>query len=192
MVTLYAPYQISDAEGGHRPPLQRGLVKLRVPAICVTVKQRLRRLERTFIRHPVYFVTACTHDRRHLLTNTAVHEAFLTFAQKAPERGAWVGQYVLMPDHFHLFVTLDDRLMALSPWIKSLKNTLSKAMRENGQPSPHWQKGFFDHVLRSEESASEKWAYVRENSIRAGLVSRAEDWIWSGEVECLGNRVYSL
>jgi len=35
--------------------------------------------------------------------------------------------------------------------------------------------GFFDHILRNDESYSEKWEYVRENPVRAGLVQRAQD-----------------
>jgi REP element-mobilizing transposase RayT len=45
-----------------------------------------------------------------------------------------------------------------------------------------WQPGFFDHLLRSEESYEQKWRYVRENPVRAGLASRAEDWPYQGEV----------
>jgi putative transposase len=47
--------------------------------------------------------------------------------------------------------------------------------------SPHWQKGFFDHVLLSAESYSQKRHYVRENPVRAGLASRWEDWPYLGE-----------
>ena len=39
-----------------------------------------------------------------------------------------------------------------------------------------WQAGFFDHVLRSDESRSEKWEYIRMNPVRAGLVEEADDW----------------
>jgi len=73
--------------------------------------------------------------------------------------------YVLMPDHVHAFVGLDDRQIDLSGWMKSLKNTLSKALRFDGIAAPHWQKDFFDHVLRSQESYEEKWHYVRENPV---------------------------
>ena len=31
-------------------------------------------------------------------------------------------------------------------------------------------------MLRNDESYGEKWEYVRENPLRAGLVSRADDW----------------
>jgi hypothetical protein len=42
----------------------------------------------------------------------------------------------------------------------------------------------FDHVLRSRENYS-KWDYVRENPVRAGLTSDADDWPWQGEIELL-------
>ncbi len=48
---------------------------------------------------------------------------------------------------------------------------------------PLWQREFFDHVLRSSESYSEKWNYVRDNPVRAGLVVSAEGWALAGEVE---------
>ena len=51
-----------------------------------------------------------------------------------------------------------------------------------GIPAPHWQKGFFDHVLRSDESYAQKWEYVRDNPVRAGLVKKWEDWPYWGEV----------
>ena len=50
---------------------------------------------------------------------------------------------------------------------------------------PVWQEEFFDHVLRSSESYAEKWAYVRENPVRAGLVKSSDAWQWQGEIESL-------
>ncbi len=88
---------------------------------------------------------------------------------------------MLMPDHLHLFVALGD-LLTLSEWMKALKNSLSKSLRTLGIASPHWQKGFFDHVLRSSESYSQKWEYVRDNPVRAGFVRSWQDWPYCGEV----------
>jgi len=45
-----------------------------------------------------------------------------------------------------------------------------------------WQPGFFDHILRSDESYTEKWNYVRDNPVRAGLVEIADDWPYQGEI----------
>ena len=35
--------------------------------------------------------------------------------------------------------------------------------------------------MRDDESYTEKWIYVRENPVRAGLVARADDWPYQGE-----------
>ena len=48
-----------------------------------------------------------------------------------------------------------------------------------------WQSEFFDHVLRSSESYSQKWDYVRENPVRAGLVTDADAWPYQGVIEDL-------
>ena len=150
--------------------------------------ERLRRLETTYERRPIYFVTACTAERRPLLANELVHESFVLFARNVATRGAWVGCYVLMPDHLHLFVVIEDDRVRLSEWIRSLKNSISKVLRVRGESSPHWQKGFFDHIMRGSESYSQKWDYVRANPIRAGLVARPEEWPYAGEVHQLEYR----
>ena len=86
----------------------------------------------------------------------------------------------------------DRRLTPLSEWMKSLKNSLSKTLRGLNTPAPHWQKGFFDHVMRSEESYSQKWLYVAENPVRKHLVARPEDWPYQGEIYPLQARGHTL
>jgi putative transposase len=144
--------------------------------------ERLRRLEYAFQRLPIYFVTACTHDRRSILNNSDIHGQLIEFGKEGSDHGAWLGAYVLMPEHLHAFVVIDDERMNLSRWIKSLKNSLSKTLRASGVPAPHWQKGFFDHILRSGESYSAKWDYVRENPVRAGFVKQWNEWSFMGEI----------
>ena len=141
--------------------------------------ERLRRLEETFQRFPIYYVTACTNERQRILNNDDVHSRLVEFGKEGESRGAWLGAYVLMPDHLHAFVALDDERMELSNWIKSLKNALSSTLRLQAISSPHWQKGFFDHVLRSGDSYSD---YVRENPVRVGLASDWTKWPFTGEV----------
>jgi hypothetical protein len=48
--------------------------------------------------------------------------------------------------------------------------------RELGRHGKDWQTESFDRVLRSSESLDAKVAYIFENPIRAGLVSRSEDY----------------
>jgi putative transposase len=39
-----------------------------------------------------------------------------------------------------------------------------------------WQRNFFDHRLRHDESLDEKVAYIRNNPVRAGLITEGEEW----------------
>jgi putative transposase len=139
------------------------------------------RLARIFPGNPVYFVTLCTYRRRKLLTTAAVYGGFVRFAERAyAEQNIAVGRYVIMPDHIHLFVTGPDDF-ALGRWVGLLKQVLQKSI-ETSSRDPIWQRGFFDHILRSEESYGQKWNYVRNNPVRAGLVANAEDWLCAGEI----------
>jgi len=147
---------------------------------------RLHRLPEVFTKRPVYFVTFCTAERKMILHRPSLHSAFEVFRHHATGHGTYVGRYVIMPDHIHLFTATTGDSTSLSGWIKSLKNSLSKSLRAEAEPGPHWQKGFFDHLLRSGESYEQKWAYVAENPVRAGLVESADAWPYQGIVCDLG------
>src|SRR5436190_10708975 len=144
--------------------------------------KRLHRLELIYVRSPIYFVTDNTYNRQKLLASAAINDALVEFAQRGPPHGAYVGNYVLMPDHLHAFVAIDDQKITLSSWMKSLKNAISKTLRGKRVVAPHWQKMFFDHLLRSTESYSEKWKYVCKNPVLAGLVNTPNEWPFMGEI----------
>ncbi len=132
---------------------------------------------------PLYFVTFNTSAGQLILDRTEVHAAFREFCQRAyNDYEVAVGRYVLMPDHAHLFVAFQPDGLTLSKWVQSLRSNLGKTLLRIGFQKPHWQEGFFDHLLRSSESYSEKWEYVRMNPVRAGLCDSADDWPWAGEI----------
>ena len=141
---------------------------------------------------PVYFVTFNTHIRASLLATPELHEAFVEYCRRAADFRVCVGQYVLMPDHIHLFVCFGvGCVTTLSEWMKGLKRELDRVLlsigrrpaRRPGQKlSSFWQPGFHDRLLRSNESYAAKWDYVFQNPVRAGLVSRVEDWPYAGEI----------
>jgi putative transposase len=87
-----------------------------------------------------------------------------------------------MPDHIHLFVMMPREGIRLPDWVKGLKTILGHQLLANGHDKPHWQEGFFDHLLRSRESYSQKWEYVRQNPVRKDLVKTAEEWPYQGEI----------
>jgi len=81
----------------------------------------------------IYFVTPCTHERQPILNNTDVHARLIEFGEAGCDRGVSLVAYVLMPDHLHAFVVVDDERLNVSTWIKSLKNTLSKTLRSSSE-----------------------------------------------------------
>jgi REP element-mobilizing transposase RayT len=99
---------------------------------------------------------------------------------------------VVMPDHVHLIFTarrdLDTSAFALPEIMKRIKGAsaraINKELRRSGQV---WQEESFDHVLRSNESLSQKVEYVCQNPVRAGLVQTPEayPWLWRGEIPVL-------
>jgi putative transposase len=157
------------AGDGRRPPLHH------------EIRPRLTRLDRIYPGYSIYFITCCIHQHQALLATDVLHDAFRSFCVVAALRYVLVGRYVMMPDHLHFFVDLPEEI-EISTWMKSLKNGLSKTLRTLGHPAPHWQKGYFDHLVRSEASYEEKWIYVRENPVRQGLVAEANAWPFQGEM----------
>jgi putative transposase len=116
---------------------------------------RLDRIYRTENR-PVWFVTFCTSKRQEWLASEAVHASFIQFAERAVrELGVGVGRYIIMPDHIHLFVCGGPEFV-LASWVGALKQSLAKAAQRSTFAGRIWQEGFFDHMLRSDESMSQK------------------------------------
>ncbi|MFL6542011.1 MAG: REP-associated tyrosine transposase [Chthoniobacterales bacterium] len=158
------------------------------------IKGKPPRLELIFQRFdaPVYFVTFNTHRRAAILANACLHAAFVAYCTRAENFRIGVGRYVIMPDHIHLFVCLGPGCeLTLSEWIRALKRYLDRTLSQQNRTLPKilsqklasfWQPGFHDHLLRSDESYAQKWGYVFENPVRAGLVSSAEDWPFAGEI----------
>jgi len=59
---------------------------------------------------------------------------------------------------------------------------ISKTLLRVGIHKPHWQEGFFDHLLRSQESYSQKWEYVRMNPVRAKLSETPQGWPFQSQI----------
>lgn len=144
-------------------------------------KKRPPRLKIIYNDAPLYFVTFCTHDRRPLLAFESVHQEFRKAGERISLSGNAVGRYVIMPDHIHVFLRIGaDGSLGLT--VKCLREAISKHLRRSNPSLRVWQPGFFDHLMRSGESYTEKWLYVRNNPVRAGLCDNADKWPYQGEI----------
>ena len=118
----------------------------------------------------VYFVTFCVHGRQRVLADD---QAFAAFQHAVARLANWtVIAGVIMPDHVHILAAPKDRNNAVG----NLSGALKRWIRQELHATWQWQPGSFDRLLRSEESAAEKWSYIRENPVRAGLVNDWKAW----------------
>jgi putative transposase len=123
------------------------------------------------------FVTVCTKSRRAWLANSQAHAALQVARRKCTR---WfVGPYVIMPDHLHLFAEPNDFVTDFDSWVSRWKAHFSHQLRLS---SARWQSGSFHHRIRSFESAEAKRKYMMNNPVRAGLVRDAEAWPHRGEL----------
>ena len=63
--------------------------------------------------------------------------------------------------------------------------TLDAQQRVPPRNPPLWQRDCWDRQLRTGESYTQKWEYVRNNPVRKGLVANADDWPYQGELNVL-------
>ncbi len=67
-------------------------------------------------------------------------------------------------------------------------SSMSAVNQRRGADGELWQPRFFDRALGSVKEYNEKVEYIHLNPVRAGLVSRPEDWRWSSYNEYVGMR----
>ena len=126
----------------------------------------------------VLHVTVCTAGRQKILA-TAEVQAVLVDAWRAAAH--WLtGRYVIMPDHLHFFCV--PGVIDYPPvrrWAGFWKRLVGK--REPALACI-FQEDCWDTQMRSREHYEEKVSYIRNNPVRAGLVSVSEAWPFQGKV----------
>ena len=123
----------------------------------------------------LFFVTVCCQRRGvNVLAREEIARSLFDALEAYVAAGRWyVRLMVLMPDHLHALMAVpaeEDLQRVVRSWKRFLARTVTI----------EWQRDFFDHRLRNDESCEEKSAYIRDNPVRAGLVARPEDWpyVW--------------
>jgi putative transposase len=128
----------------------------------------------------IVFLTGCTDKRVPWLARADVHEHLRAVWNEAQ---AWlVGNYVLLPDHLHLFCAPRDLNIPLDRWVSYWKRLFTQRTRN---PEWTWQSLHWDTRLRRSENYTQKWHYVRENPVRKGLVKNADEWPFQGMINVL-------
>ncbi|MBK8810935.1 MAG: transposase [Acidobacteria bacterium] len=146
-----------------------------------------------------YYITAVTHDRVPVFRSKTACEIFISQLKEVKEKFPFklIG-YVLMPDHFHILVKLEDndpekfmlRLRGLSArkiidWLKekefwdSLLRLKLKVPQKRRYRYAVWQKNPTIIEIWSPKFLRQKLDYIHMNPVRAGLCEHPRDWKWS-------------
>ncbi len=128
-----------------------------------------------------YFVTSCTRNRQKaFLSNDFCAECRDALFATAREFGFSTTAYCLMPDHVHTLVEATCEDASLTEFIARWKQGTGFAWAQR-TGSRLWQKGYWDRVLRDDDSPLSYARYVVENPVRAQLVIdvRAHPWVGS-------------
>ncbi len=158
-----------------------------------SVRKSLRLAGYDYNTPGAYFITFCTHNRKHTLSRIvgAIHESpelqltdygriVDSIMQNIPEHlHVTIDQYVIMPNHIHLIATIteDDVLREigespqrvrsiLSKLIGYIKMNASKSIRRCYGEISVWQRGYYDHVIRDRDDYEALAEYIHENPIR--------------------------
>jgi len=130
-----------------------------------------------WVENPDFFITLCTvpHGTNQLCLPGIAEAVLGSFAHRHESKLWHVWACVVMPDHVHAVIGPSQNV-DLTSSVADFKRWLARYQKIR------WQRGFFDHRIRNYVSLSEYCLYVRENPVRAGLVSEASHWpfYWEG------------
>ena len=105
---------------------------------------------------------------------------FIDVLHSYHRKGAFtVNDFVVMPDHFHLLITLDQNL-SIEKAVQLVKGNFSfRAKQELGVVHEIWQRGFSEERVRDRQSFLAHRKYIGENPVRRGLAETPEDYLYS-------------
>lgn len=89
-----------------------------------------------------------------------------------------IGAYVVMGNHVHLLARPIEPAATVTNWIKGV--SAREANRLLNRTGTHfWNREFFDRWVRNDVEHVRIAYYIINNPVRAGFVTRPDDWLWS-------------
>jgi len=118
-----------------------------------------------------YLITVTTYNRKPIF-NDFVNARILVNEfkyQQLNSNAHWL-TWVIMPDHFHILISL--KKASLSTLMRDIKGRASKSINlRMGTTGKVWQKGYYERGLRYEDDRKKIARYIVANPLRAKLVS---------------------
>ena len=89
---------------------------------------------------------------------------------------------VIMPDHLHMLIRPKEKgagYYSLQEITKPLKGVSARKMNMMlGRIGSFWVGESFDRIIRNEEDWREKYSYIMNNPVKAGLAEKPNDYPW--------------
>ena len=122
-----------------------------------------------------YFITICTKGREELLGSVVGADVLIGPQIKLSPIGQVVHdvlasmpnvtKFVVMPNHIHAIVRIEDGAMRTSPPTQGLSQMVRYFKRNVTQRCGQaiWQRTFHDHIIRNEADYLRIWQYIDTN-----------------------------
>jgi putative transposase len=123
-----------------------------------------------------YFVSANCAEKRFLLQSDRSAGLLIDVMLHYRAEGNYLlHEFVVMPNHFHVLLTPAG--ITLERTMQLIKGGFSyRLSHELGIRRSPWQTSFVDRRVRDFEEYRRFREYIRQNPVKARLVSRPEDW----------------
>ena len=133
-----------------------------------------------------YHVTSRGNEQKEIFKSNKDREQFLHYIETAKERyGAVMHSYCLMNNHYHLL--LETPKGNLSQIMRHINGAYTTYFNVKRKRFGHLFQGRYKSILvDADEYAKELSRYIHLNPVRAGIVSRPEEYEWSSYRDYIG------
>ena len=152
----------------------------RMPPILVGISKNIRLSAPSYIGRQHYFVTLCSFHRKKTFVDARRASWLVEVLRNVcATRNFAVQAYCLMPDHFHLLAEGLEPTSDLLNLVKTFKLKTSRTYFSQTSQNL-WQRKFYDHILRPNESPESVAWYIWQNPVRRGLCATPQEYSFSG------------
>lgn len=143
-------------------------------------RKNIRLAPSNYVGYQRYFVTLCSFRRQPVFSDSKYCLALLALlGAECASHHFSLPAYCLMPDHLHFLAEGLDQASDLLHLVKGFKIKTSRRCAAH-VPRILWQRGFYEHILRSGENLESVAWYIWLNPVRKQIVSTAQDYPFSG------------
>jgi putative transposase len=124
-----------------------------------------------------FFVTTGTSMGRRVLQSERNAALLIDTLRSLVAEGKFeIHDFVIMPDHVHLLMTVYDD-MTVEKAMQLIKGRFSHRLsHEFGNKGEVWQRGFTEVQVMGRESFEKRREYIAQNPVKAGLVESPDEF----------------